>query len=346
MSETTVDHLIEEYERQSSNWMEGTKGVLTGRGLTDAIEKGASDPIALIEGFLYKDSVLMVYADSGVGKSTVVLNAMVQACSGNPVFGGLHVDKPITVYWILGERTPSEPLSRMKRMLLGIDGFLPYRFLLDYEMQGIDILDPVGQEKAINILKLANQVNPIDVVVFDPIYAMVSGGLSEDKSATAFTRFSSRVQKEIGCSNILIHHSNRGGRDKNGKRQQGDMYGSRWLDAHCSAIYHLDNNGNDAWLKKKKDNHSVLLDKINLFYDAETDLSYMSQDGKHISKIDHLKLWLKEQKRLDSTFSFNDMKEAIQVSTSNLRRLMMRQLELGITEVSKSAHGKKLYKCG
>ena len=207
--------------------------ILTGRYLQNEIERAGEDPEFLIENFIYKNSIMMLFADSGVGKSVIALNAMLQACSGEKVFGHLEVQKSAPViYWILGERSKHEPLSRMKRMGSQFN-IMHHNFILDHKMKGLDFLKVEDQTKALEKMAQVYQTIPFDIVVFDPIYAMVTGGLSEDKSATMFTRFSTLVQESFNCSNILIHHTNRGSRDeKTGVRKGADMYGSRWLDAH------------------------------------------------------------------------------------------------------------------
>lgn len=327
----------------------GIGGTINGPQLKYEMENTSDEKEALIEGFLYKNSVLMIYADSGLGKSVVTLNAMAQLCSGNKVFGHLNVseeyEKPFPhIYWILAERSKHEPLSRLKQMSKGIKDFRYSNFTLDHQFQGFNLLDPNDQMKALFRIQQVHAVHKIDVVVFDPIYALVAGGLSEDKPATMFTRFSTLVQTSLGCTNVLIHHTNRGGRDKAGERTKGDMYGSRWIDAHIDGAFHLHNNGNDAYLTKTKDNHGVLLKKIPLFYDASTMLSWMPENGTTRTKLDDLKDWLKVKKSTGETFTFDDMRDGILVSSAKMRDFLTGQQKLGIEECSKSLKGKKIYR--
>lgn len=327
----------------------GINGTINGPQLKYEMDNTTDEKEPLIEGFLYKNSVLMIYADSGLGKSVVTLNAMAQLCSGNKVFGHLAVseeyDKPFPhVYWILAERSKHEPLSRLRQMSKGIKDFRYSNFTLDHQFQGFNLLDPNDQMKALFRIQQVHAVHKIDVVVFDPIYALVAGGLSEDKPATMFTRFSTLVQATLGCTNVLIHHTNRGGRDEKGARTKGDMYGSRWIDAHIDGAFHLQNNGNDACLVKTKDNHGVLLKKIPLLYDASTMLSWMPENGSSRTKLDDLKEWLKPRKASGQTFTFDDMKDGILVSTAKMRQILSRQQDFGIEECSKSLKGKKIYR--
>lgn len=327
----------------------GIDGTINGAQLKYEMENSSDEKEPFIEGFLYRNSVLMVYADSGLGKSVVVLNAMAQLCSGNPVFGQLAVDqnkeRPLPhVYWILAERSKHEPLSRLKQMSTSIHNFAHRNFTIDTKIQGYNLLDPNDQKRALERIHSIHTIHPIDIVVFDPIYALVAGGLSEDKPATMFTRFSTLVQSTLGCTNILIHHTNRGGRDQKGARTKGDMYGSRWIDAHIDGAFHLQNNGNDASLTMTKDNHGVLLKKIQLYYDASTMLSWMPENGTSRTKLDELKDWLKVKKAHNESFTFDQMKDGIVVSTSKLRQILSRHQESLIEECSKGLKNKKIYR--
>lgn len=301
----------------------------------------SSEP--LIEGILYKESVVMFYADSGVGKSLITLSAMAQACSGNKVFGHYDVPRPLHVYWILGERSKHEPLSRLKLMADEMKNFNPNNFTLDTKIKGFNLLKESDQHSALDRIMETHLRHPIDVIVLDPIYSLVAGGLSEDKPANAFVRFSNLIQNATGAANVLIHHTNRGQRDQSGVRQSGDMYGSRWLDAHISGSFHIKSNEEQATLTKMKDNHGNLVKDITLVYDPMTHLCY-NVDGTSVSSIDRLKVWLRDQKRLNKMFDFKEMKDAIQVSTSQMRKIMSTHQNSLVEIVASGCKNKKLYK--
>src|SRR3990167_6813869 len=89
---------------------------LTGEVLKTALNEINPERKALIEGFLYERSILMISADPGAGKSTLTAQAIAQMSCGLPVFGCLFVPRPIQCYYISFERGREEILERLKVM--------------------------------------------------------------------------------------------------------------------------------------------------------------------------------------------------------------------------------------
>src|SRR3990167_4331686 len=58
----------------------------------------------------------MMSADPGAGKSTITAQAIAQMSCGLPVFGCLHVPRPIKCYYLSFERGREEILERLKVM--------------------------------------------------------------------------------------------------------------------------------------------------------------------------------------------------------------------------------------
>jgi hypothetical protein len=70
----------------------------------------------------------------------------------------------------------------------------------------------------------------------------------------------------------------------------------------------------------------------------------MPENGTSRTKLDDLKEWLKVKKRSGETFTFDDMRDGILVSTAKMRQILSRQQDFGIEECSKSLKGKKIYR--
>ncbi len=321
---------------------------LWGESLEAAIHTVKPQREPLIEGFIYKKSAQMIWAPDGAGKSFVVMQAAIQGTvSNNRVFGELFVAEGFNTLYLQAERHIDESLERMKRMVENTP-FDSKRFVLTTALQDVNLRNDTSFQRGLTkIDEIAEKsFGKPDLVVIDPIYAMVRGGLKDDEGAAYVTEFSKLIQKKHDCSVLMVHHANRGQKDKDsGARIGEDMFGSRFLSAHCSGIHKLnlrpDKTG--TVLSADKQSNENLEAKIELTYDAETHLSWVSHGSGHISKTDKIYNYLRTQKLNKKTFTFDDILAAAKVSTSFLRGQVSGQLEKDLKIVSKAKHGKKIY---
>lgn len=301
---------------------------LTGHALDLAINKTADERPALIEGFLYEQSVLMVSADPGCGKSTVVACAIAQMSAGLPVFNQLHVPKPVFSYYIPFERGAQEIEERFKQMRHTI----PMDFnniAVNENFVGYNVVnDNHADEMIFNIRKdCEHHGGRPDLIIMDPIYAAVSGGLSTDEKASQFVRFSARLVKEFHCSIWMNHHTVKTSYDGEGRAVQKDdpFYGSQWLKAHCTAAYYMKRDEKDGVVMfKKKDSHGNLISKIPLAYDPDTYSSFIEGDFENaLPAKDRAISFLRICRKNKKTFTFREFEGCLQgISTSRARVLL------------------------
>ena len=302
----------------------------------------------LIEGFLYKKSAHMIWAPDGAGKSFVTLQAAIQGTvTDGKVYGDLHVPQGFNTLYLQAERDKDESLERMKRMVNSTP-FDAERFTLSTDLQDINLRNEKSFEKALVRVEeiISGTFKALDLFVIDPIYSMVRGGLKDDEGASYITEFSRLIQKRYGCSILLVHHANRGSRDKeSGARIGEDMFGSRFLSAHCTGVYKLNLKADKTGttLSCEKSSNENLEERIELRYDPETHLSFSVDGDGRLSKTDLLHNYLRTCKANKKTFNFNDMLAVSKVSTSFLRGHLSRHLQNGLKIVGKSKHGTNLY---
>lgn len=316
---------------------------LTGEPLKEALKETNPERVSLIEGLLYERSVLMVSADPGVGKSTITAQAIAQMSCGLPVFGCLFVPKPIRCLYLPFERGREEILERLKIM----QDLIPMNFdniAINDSFIGYDVLTTNHADIIIDSCKVFNP----DVVILDPIYACVSGGLSTDEKASQFTRFSARLQSEVGCANWLNHHTTKQSYNNKGEaiEKEDPFYGSQWLKAHCTAAYYLKKNiESGTTLINKKDTQGNLLKKIKLEYNQEDYISFMDAKNSAISPEDRIRIFLRTKyKSTNKTFNFDELLTCIQpLSPGYLRKLMIQVWFIEVVTKSKSTGRKSLY---
>jgi RecA-family ATPase len=298
---------------------------LTGKELVAKINEVKHDRVALIEGFLYEKSVLMVAADPGAGKSVLIANVISSLSTGLFAFGNLYVPKPCKCYYIPFERSADEIMERFKHMqtttMINYDNiFVNDSFI------GMNVIDIHDAHKIIETIK--EDCPDPDLIILDPIYAAVAGGLSTDDKASMFCRFSARLQHEFNCSIWMNHHTVKDtyssfSGEKIGKSDP--FYGSQWLKAHCTASYHMkaDDSGNGVVLEIKKDSIGSLIERLSLGYNDE-DYTQFARDIDSESTTDiKLKTFLRACKANKKTFTFAQIRGCVKgVSKSTIRRFL------------------------
>ena len=316
---------------------------LTGEPLKEALNSTEPERKPLIQDFLYERSVIMISADPGAGKSVITAQAIAQMSCGLPVFGFLQVPKPVKCYYVPFERGKEEILERLKIMYETIPMDFDNIFIND-SFIGYDVLKSDHADLIINSIEIANP----DVVILDPIYASVAGVLSNDEKASQFTRFSARIQAEVGCANWLNHHTTKQSYAQDGTaiEKEDPFYGSQWLKAHCTAAYYLKKNSESGTtLINKKDSHGNLIKKIKLDYNAEDYISFIDAKNIDLSPIERLKIFLRTKWNSNiKTFYYDELYNCLQpLSTSYLRRICRQQIFVDHVIKSKPIRGKSLY---
>lgn len=290
-----------------------TKPSLTGNALKQAVESEIPPRNPLIENLVYEKSVIMVYADPGVGKSVASLLMALQASNGLPVFGFFEPVRPLKVYYVMTERGVEEPIERIQLMMKA-QHFNFDNLYLDETLIGIDVLEKEDEEKLIAQIE-ANCPKP-DIIVFDPIYAMVRGGLSKPDDATLFAQFSARVQAHFKCANWLNHHTLKSlGSFVDGAgwvEKDDPFFGSQLLKAHITGSYYMTQKDHKSHFQCKKDSHSCLIRKFSLKFDQETYMLNMEIDSSDISSKDKSRLFLNKCKKEGKRFNFDQFHAAIQ----------------------------------
>jgi RecA-family ATPase len=321
----------------------GIKPFFHGKKLREAIDKALDEKVVLIEGFCYEGGVLQIFADDGLGKSTVLLNAMIEASAGLPVFKSLPCPRPLKIIWNCAERPLDEPFQRIKLMENAIKPNFE-NIVFDDEIQSIDITEKKGfGEFMLRLTELASvfENNKVDIIVIDPIYAITGGDLSSPQDVHTINHLIRMIQKRFGCFVIYTHHTNRGQRKENSEeRHQGDMYGNRFLRANVTAQYHLRKTDDGTELHNTKDTNKNLLTSIPLVYDEITQTSSVSQDSGDFNKRDRILLFLRKKHAERKEFVLREISNQLKVSDAYIRTTISHMLKTGHI-INKAAKGLK-----
>lgn len=173
----------------------------------DTFCKPAENPAWLIEDWLPAESLVMLFAASGSGKSFVT-NSLAYAIA-NPNISHWHDKRVMThgsVVYIAGEGQRG-----MRKRLAGLADYVGAS-TAGVEMAVIkepimidDKNEDVGIHKAIaNIGSI--YPNPA-LVVFDTLTASMSGDENKTSDASNFIRSCNLIIQEFGCTVLLVHHT-------------------------------------------------------------------------------------------------------------------------------------------
>lgn len=279
----------------------------------------------LVEHFLYEQTATMLMADPGVGKSVIATQLALSLVTGEYLFGVLPVTKPVCVCYLQLEGSYFSAIQRLRlmRQHLAITPEVAERLYWDR----LEMLNVINSQHLHELVKRIESWGRPSVIIFDPIYRTVMGGLSKDEVASAFCAVSDFFMQHFGCANILVHHTHRSHYINGERIEEADpFYGSQWLKAHVGVSYlisPMNPERSRVVLECKKNRDLDVLPRIVLDFDPHTYTCLMNPAESQSSALSKLILHLNELKK--SGVKQTDVYEiqgCIMVSVSHLKRLM------------------------
>jgi RecA-family ATPase len=322
-SSSTIHEIISSTKSLRRLSMEIENPPLVGDTLTFNINAPGEIRKTLIESLVYEKNAIMLYADPGVGKSIITLNMAMQASAGLPIFGYFECPRPLKVYYILTERGYQEPLERLRIMQKKISADYSNLFL-DEEMIGLNVLDPHDEQLFMNRIERYCP-NP-DIIVTDPIYAIVRGGLADPKDATLFAQFSARLIKRFGCCHWMNNHTTKSTGDIIGgewKEKANPFFGSQLLYAHITACYYLKQHEGNSKITCTKDTDSSHISKLSLKFDYESFTLEMDIKNAEMTAKDKAKSFFHYCKINQKSFTFDELLKALSPATSRYTQKLL-----------------------
>ena len=311
---------------------------LTGQAFRDAVANRPPSPTPIAEEFLYERRVMMISADAGAGKSTVVgQTALAFTSAENTLFKYLQIPRARNVYYIQLEGSMDETLERT--------GYMQQELTIDWDriywdpMEYLDCSDKASVNETIQ--RIGSWGRRPDVIVIDPIYMAVSGDLRKGDVSSALVRFSERLKRTFGCANILVHHTHRTQYSRDGKRitETDPYYGSQWLKAHVDTSYLLTtpteegDQGKSVEMSCRKMRGGNVKSHFALKFDAESFTNYIDMDRSRYTGEQLLIHHLEGRQRENRDSSFHEALEATRLSPAHLRRLQETLRRNGILQV-------------
>jgi RecA-family ATPase len=317
------------------------EAALTGNTLKDAMFKAKEKRNPIAEGFIYEQTITMISADPGTGKSTITSQVAVELAAGLPVFGTFDTFKPRKVLYAQTERNIIELLERLET----ISKVLPIlhdNLVITDAYQQFNLLNPEHAKVFIDCVM--RDCPDADIIILDPIYCLVGGGLKDDLPASAFTKVMSNLQKATNAALWYNHHTVKPSYTNKGEQieKSDPFYGSQWLKAHVTGSFHLKQCDGGVMFERKKDNYHLLPQEIILEYDPESGISHIPLAD--LPAAEKVRRFLKVKEVSQESFSFKDIETETKVCTRRLRELLVHSSFSDRLLVVSSLKNKKLYK--
>ena len=239
----------------------------TGDTLAQDVANLSLDLPALIPDFLYSQTSTMLAADPGIGKSIISMQLALSLASGSPLFGTFAIPVPQKVYYLQLEGSYPHAIERLRRMQSVVPLSAEH---LCWDMgEGFNVL---READWLRVEARITRFGTPALLIIDPLYMLVAGGLSEDRPASAVVRFLTAMMQTFHCAQWVNHHTHRT-RYHNGRivEEVDPFYGSQWLKAHFDASWLMTRMGKSrVRLDCKKDRNGVLTKSLELIYHQET----------------------------------------------------------------------------
>lgn len=315
---------------------------LFGATLEAAIDTTPEVRPALIEGLVLEESVTMIAAEGGKGKSTVLLSMVVPACAGLLAFGSQRVMRPLRVYVFCPERSARELRERIKT----IRKFIPYNpanLAIDDKLVGlVDISNPFMIDEIRQRMRVPWPEGP-DLLCIEGMYGMTRLPLADEKTANLFYRFNSILIKEFKCSIWYSTHCKKRQQNYKGEDIELQYFGSTFLLANVTAAYIFErlDQKNQSRMRQFKDTVSGLVEELTFQYDPERSL--LETIGAGSSK-ESLRQFLNATFNNGGTFRYSDAEHVTHLSRSALMDLLTGQVAEGIIINTSTKGTKALYR--
>lgn len=154
--------------------------------------------------FVCRGKAGQLVGPTGIGKSTLIVQAIIQWAIGQGLFG-ITASRPLRIIYIQAENDDQDVATMVRGVMRGLQISVEARRLIAQNVfycrlndYGKDILEQI--DGIVDRLK-------IDLVILDPLFAYLPGGISEQEKVSHFLRRKLQPFLERhNCGAIILHH--------------------------------------------------------------------------------------------------------------------------------------------
>jgi hypothetical protein len=165
------------------------------------------DSELLKDGYLCRGAGLLLVGPTGIGKSSLALQAALSWAVGREAFGIVPA-RPLRSLLVQAENS-DEDLAEMRDGVLRGLGFTPEAATATGAIVVVSEDSRTGLQ-FFELLRAALEAHHPDLVWIDPLLAYIGGDVSQQQICSAFLRNNlNPLLHEFGCAGIVIHHVNK-----------------------------------------------------------------------------------------------------------------------------------------
>jgi len=184
--------------------------------IRDFVKKDFPPRPTIIDPWLRESSLVMIYAERGIGKTWLGLSIAFSIVTGQPI-GNWEIINSVGVLYIDGEVSADEMQDRMKKLSAGLPPIsAPLRILSSdllhqNDFASVNLCDPSWRKKIYDALK---EQQEIKVLILDNLSCLTPGIEENDKVAWDAINQWLISLRFLGISVIFLHHAGKGGKQR------------------------------------------------------------------------------------------------------------------------------------
>ncbi len=175
--------------------------------------------VALLSPWLLTQSLTMIYAMRGIGKTHLALGIAFALGAGDE-FLGWKVERPVKVLYLDGEMPGADLQKRLREIQKSASkkaepGFLK---IMTPDLQPEGVMPNLYTREGQNAI--TDAAADVEVIIIDNLSSLVRGGKENDSESWQFVADWLLQMRAAGKSVLLIHHAGKGGQQRGTSRRE------------------------------------------------------------------------------------------------------------------------------
>lgn len=184
----------------------------------------------VIKGLLPRGGGLILAAESGMGKSLILLDWAFSLATGEKIWGRFEILGPLNILILQTENSFSILQERLKAM--AHQSAIPENIFICGENEDLKIADERGCPRHGTVSRIISAIRlaKAGIVMWDPLISFHTTDENDNSKMRAVLEVISYINKKAGASAIIAHHFGKGWSTDEGQRTRGASAIKDWAD--------------------------------------------------------------------------------------------------------------------